>query len=71
MAVDVSAPLPELDWPDQAIITVDSGDASATVVKLTIHLSQDAPEELLNFPEVPVVLAYVPDEGAEAPAVSP
>ena len=47
MSTTLSAPLPELDWPDQAIITVASGNANAKVTAVTIHLSQDAPDEVV------------------------
>ncbi len=48
MADDVSAPLPELSWPDQAIITVATGDASALITRLVIHFSQDVPEDAVT-----------------------
>lgn len=55
MANDVSAPLPDLDWPDQAIIHVNAGDPAATISRLIIHLSQDVPEELIPVqPFVPL-----------------
>lgn len=47
MVTILAAPLPEIDWPDQAIITINSGDASAKVTVFTIHLSQDVPEDVL------------------------
>jgi hypothetical protein len=50
--------LPDIDWPDQAIITVDTGDAAALVTTFTIHLSQDVPPELLA--ELPPLFASVP-----------
>ncbi len=53
MADDVSAPLPDLTWKDQSIITVDAGDASANITTFTIHLSQDVPEELLKQEKLP------------------
>jgi hypothetical protein len=46
MTDDVSAPLPDLDWPDRAIIAVNAGDTNAKITKLVIHLSQDVPEDL-------------------------
>ncbi len=58
MTDDVSAPLPDLDWPDQAIITVDAGDSSAVITGLVIHLSQDVPEDLPPVALVPPVLAH-------------
>ena len=61
MANDVSAPFPDLDWPDQAIISVNAGDSSAVIKKMTIHLSQDAPDELLNFAELPPIFVYGPN----------
>ncbi len=52
---DVSAPLPDLTWPDQATITVDTGDANAVITGLVIHLSQDVPEDVVNAqPYVPL-----------------
>lgn len=45
MATTIKTALPELDSPDQAVITVDSGDANALVTVVTIHLSQDAPDD--------------------------
>ena len=58
MPTDVSTALPELDWPDQAIITVDTGDAAAVVTAVTIHLSQDVPEEVLASLPVSPLFAY-------------
>ncbi len=55
---DLSAPLPDLDWPDQAVITVDAGDSSAVITGLVIHLSQDVPEDVVPIPLVPPVLAH-------------
>lgn len=60
MANDVSAPLPDLDWPDQAIIAVDAGDASAKITRLVIHLSQDVPQEVADSLVLNPLLAYGP-----------
>ena len=48
MSNDVSSPFPDYDLRDQSIIGVDTGDAAATVVTFTIHLSQDVPPALLE-----------------------
>lgn len=58
MANDVSAPLPDLDWPDQAILAVNAGDASAAITRFVIHLSQDVPEELLTVPPFVPLFTY-------------
>ncbi len=47
MSDDVSAPLPDLDWPNEAILHVNVGDSSAVITGLVIHLSQDVPEDLV------------------------
>ena len=62
MPSDLSAPFPDLDWPDQAIIAVDAGDPAAVITTFTIHLAQDVPEDLLPPPQVPAILGYVPQE---------
>lgn len=58
MADDISAPLPDLDWPDQAIIHVDAGDPDAVITAFVIHLSQDVPEELLTVPPFVPLFTY-------------
>ncbi len=55
MANDVSGPLPDLDWPNEAILHVNAGDSSAVITGLVIHLSQDVPEDVVNAqPYVPL-----------------
>ncbi len=58
MATRIKGPFPDLDWPNQAIITVDAGDSSAVITGLVIHLSQDVPEDLPPVALVPPVLAH-------------
>ncbi len=58
MTDDLSAPLPDLDWPDQAVITVDAGDPNAVITSLVIHLSQDVPEDVVKIALIPPVLAH-------------
>jgi hypothetical protein len=58
MATDVSAPLPDLSWPDQAIISVALGNAGGKITGLRIHLSQDVPEELLTVPPFVPLFTY-------------
>jgi len=50
MSSDPSVGLPDIDWPDQAIIAVDTGDANAVITSMVIHLSQDTPEDLIPQP---------------------
>ncbi len=57
MPARIKASFPDLDWPDQAIITVDAGDTGAVITSWTIHLAQDVPEELV--PEQPFVPLFV------------
>lgn len=58
MANEVSSPLPDLDWPDQAVISVDLGDPSAVITKFVIHLSQDVPEELIPVESFKPLFTY-------------
>ncbi len=58
MADDLSAPLPDYDWPDQAILAVDAGDSSAKITKFTIHLRQDLPVDEVKIPLLPPVLVH-------------
>ena len=60
MATDVSAPLPAVTPADSTIYTVATGDSAAKIITFTIHLSQDAPADLLQALEGPVLLGYVP-----------
>ncbi len=62
MADDLSAPFPDLTWPDSAVIDVDAGDASANITTFVIHLAQDTPDDLLPDANVPPILGYVPQE---------
>lgn len=66
MATRIKSAFPDLDWPDQAIISVDAGDASAVITGVVIHLSQDVPAEALKIPSLPPVVTY----GPEAPGVT-
>ncbi len=70
MATRIKGPFPDLDWPDQAIITVDAGDSSAVITGLVIHLSQDVPQEAIKLDTVPPVLISQPS-GTEAPGHTP
>ncbi len=58
MATRIKGPFPDLDWPDQAIITVDAGDSNAVITGLVIHLSQDVPEDVPPIALIPPVLAH-------------
>ncbi len=58
MATRIKGPFPDLDWPDQAIITVDAGDSSAVITGLVIHLSQDVPEDVLAVPPFTPLFVY-------------
>lgn len=60
MATDISAPLPAVTPTDQAIYTVDTGDASAVITEFTIHLSQDTPSDLLPVAPLPPLFSEVP-----------
>jgi hypothetical protein len=60
MPTDVSAPLPDLDLRDQSLMTVDTGDPNAIITSLVIHVSQQAPDDLLE-PSGP--FAYTPGPG--------
>lgn len=66
MATRLKSSFPDLDWPDQAIISVDAGDASAVITSLVIHLSQDVPAEILKAANVTPLFAYAD----EAPGLS-
>ncbi len=57
---DLSAPLPDLDWPDQAVITVDAGDSSAVITGLVIHLSQDVPADVVPVAPYTPLFVYGP-----------
>ena len=59
MPTDLSAPLPDLNLQDQSILTVDAGDSSAVITLLTIHLSQDVPDDLLPVAPLPPLMSYV------------
>jgi len=63
MPADLASSFPQLTWRDQSVITVDAGDSSAIITKLTIHLAQDTPEELLPNAPVAPLLAYEPIPG--------
>jgi len=56
---DISAPFPQVTWPDSSILTVFSGDNSAVITKYTIHLAQDTPDDLLAQVAVAPILPYV------------
>lgn len=71
MAVDVSAPLPELELAAAAIVRVDTGDAAAIITRLVVHVSQDAPELVNDAPLTPPLLAHEQLGGIEAPGLSP
>ncbi len=58
MSDDISAPLPDLDWPNEAILHVNAGDSSAVITGLVIHLSQDVPEDVAKIALIPPVLAH-------------
>ncbi len=58
MATVISAPLPEMDWKDLSVISVDTGNASAKITELVIHLSQDVPEEAVPVPVIDPLFAY-------------
>ncbi len=62
MADTLAAPLPDLDWPEQAIVDVDAGDTSAVITTFVIHLAQDTPEDLLPNAPVAPLLAYQPQD---------
>jgi len=57
MSSDPSVGLPDIDWPDQAIIEVDTGDANAVITRFVVHLSQDVPPELVKIALLPPILA--------------
>lgn len=48
MANDVSSSLPDLDLKDLSIIRVDTNDSNANVKQITIHLTQDVPDDALS-----------------------
>lgn len=58
MATIIDAPLPDLTWRDQSILEVDTGDASVLITKLTIHLAQDIPDEVLKLEPVAPLFSY-------------
>ena len=58
MATRLKSAFPDLDWPEQAIIAVDAGDASAVITGLVIHLSQDVPEDVLTAEAFTPLFAY-------------
>ncbi len=60
MPADLSAPLPDLDWPNEAILHVNAGDSSAVITGLVIHLSQDVPQEAIKLNTIPPVLVSKP-----------
>lgn len=70
MATTIKTALPELDWPDQAVITVDSGDASALVTVVTIHLSQDAPDDVTAEEPFTPLFTYGTPSGNESPGLT-
>lgn len=52
MADVISTALPAVTPRDQSVYTVETGDPAAVITTFTIHLSQDAPADLL--PEAPL-----------------
>jgi hypothetical protein len=55
---DIAAPLPDLSWKDLSIITVDTGDSAAHITRMTIHLAQNVPDDLLAGAVVAPLFAY-------------
>lgn len=55
---NVATPLPDITWPDQAVITVDSGDNNALVSSVVIHLSQDVPDDVAAVAEFTPAFVY-------------
>jgi hypothetical protein len=48
MATDVSTALPDLTLDSNATIEVDTGDVNAIITSLVVHVSQDAPQDVLD-----------------------
>ncbi len=69
MATTLSAPLPEMDWKDLSFITVDSGNASALITELVIHLRQDIEESREDLPDFTPTYLPTPT-GTEAPGLT-
>ncbi len=66
----ISAPLPELDWNELSIISVDTGNASAKITELVIHLSQDVPVAAVSAPLVAPLFTYGAPGNGEAPGLT-
>jgi len=64
VATNVAAPLPDLSLEDEAIITVDAGDAGSVITSMVIHFTQELPRELLA-PVLPPLFGYA--NGDEPP----
>lgn len=71
MANDVSAPLPDLTLERKSILTVDTGDANASITQLVIHFAQDVPDLPVKLEPFTPLFAYGPPSGNEAPGVTP
>lgn len=60
MPADVSAPLPQLDLPPNAILTVTVDDPAALITRLTIHGWQET--AAVQAPPSPITGAYTQGE---------
>lgn len=59
MATDVSAPLPDLTLEESSLLVIDTGDNSATITGLVIHVSQEVPDDVLVQAVKPWVPTFV------------
>lgn len=62
MTTTISTTLPDLDLEAQATLTVDAGDASAVLKEVTVHVSQNAPQDELAPFVVSPLFAYGANE---------
>lgn len=61
MATDVATTFPDIDLPPGCTITVETGDALATVTLLNVYGYTPERTQPEDLPPVPVLLAYSPE----------
>jgi len=60
MPTDASAPLPDLNLEQKAVLQLDTGDPNCIITGLVIHVSQTIPELPQPPEKVAPLLGYVP-----------
>lgn len=60
MATLISSALPDLDLEEQSLLIVDSGNPAAVITSMTIHFTQDVPQQPLQISLLPALLVHEP-----------